>query len=252
MRFIDIHHHIVYGLDDGPQTFEESVAMLHAACRDGIETIIATTHAAPGKHSFPLAEYLQRLKELSNYCALYALPLRLLPGSEVLFEESAVRHLQDGRIPTLANSLHVLVEFSPDVAYEGLFAGLRQLANAGYLPVLAHIERYECFVRKPTHVSEIKGALPVKLQVNCGPLIRRNGMRLRRFLRQVLETNLVDFVTTDAHTTYSRKTCMTKGYQVLAEHYGREYADDLTGKNQGSLMGLNGVTTHGTTDLESC
>ena len=236
MSFVDIHHHIIYGLDDGPQTFEESVDMLRAACHDGIGTIIATTHASPGERDFPLEAYRERLKELNDYCQLHTLPLQLLQGAEIFFAESAVRHLQAGRIPTLANSQHILVEFSPDVDYEELFTGLRQLANAGFLPVLAHIERYECLVRKPGLALEIKNDLPVKFQVNCRSLVRRKGMRFRRFLRKVLDARMIDCVATDAHNTDSRKVCMEEGYVALAGCYEQEYADELTWLNQRSIL----------------
>lgn len=236
MSFVDIHQHIVYGMDDGPQTFEESVDMMRAACRDGITTIIATPHATPGEEEFRLSVFMNRLRELNDYCQLYALALQILPGAEIYYTSSTLRVLQEGRIPTLAGTWHVLVEFSPDVSYEELFDAVRVLSNEGFIPVVAHIERYRCLVQKPARVRMLKDAMSVKFQVNCGALIRRKSFSLQRFLRQVFGTGLIDFLATDAHNTGSRKASMTEGYHAIEDLYGQAFADGITQLRQIDML----------------
>lgn len=233
--FTDIHHHIAYGLDDGARRFEDAARMLRAAHKDGISTIIATPHVEPGRRAFDMAAYYERLDELNAYCMAREMPIGIFPGCEIMYTDETLRFLQSGRIPTLAGGRFVLVEFMPDVTYERLFEAVRKLANAGYRPVVAHIERYGCLVRNEAHIRELRELLRVRLQVNCTTVVEAKG-RMRRFVQNVLEKRLIDFVATDAHNVETRPVRMKACYRVIKEGYGAELAGALVKRNQAEIF----------------
>ena len=231
--FTDIHHHLVYGMDDGPRSLGESRAMLRAAKEDGIRRIVVTPHAMPGIERFDYALYLQRLDELAGYA--WNEGITLLPGAEILFTEATRRHLDDGLVPTLAGTQHVLIEFSPDIEYGAMERALESLLVGGYLPILAHIERYHCFVSQLKRAVELKKQLDVRFQVNCATMVRGKGFAVNRFCRKLFEERLIDAVATDAHNVGSRPVMMAETYRVLEAKYGARYARYLSGISGGML-----------------
>lgn len=233
--FTDLHHHIVYGLDDGPRHFAESVRMVRAARADGISRIVATTHAYAGIERFNLPLYLQRLGEIQAWCAANEPGLQIYPGCEVYYTESAVRLLQEGKLPTLAGSRFVLTEFDINIAFDHLFHAFRQLQKAGFLPILAHCERYACLVKMPQHLTQLKQTVDVRFQINARTLVR-TPFHLRKFIRFMFRENLLSFVATDAHNTTSRPVCLTKAHTALVKTLGQQQADALCGLNQDEIF----------------
>lgn len=234
--FVDIHHHLVYGVDDGPQTVEESRLLLRAAYEDGISRIIATAHATPGRAPLDRDAYLQKVLGLNAYCKQGGMALRVYPGSEIYYTDAVERALQTGRALTLAGSAFVLVEFDQDVSPATLQEAARRLTNAGLRPVFAHVERYDCLVRDVRHVRGLRDRFDVRMQVNCKTVVRDKGLRVRRFMRDMLEMELIDYVATDAHSLARRPPRMTACYEALLESYGREVAARLTGRAQGEIF----------------
>lgn len=234
--FTDIHHHIVWGVDDGPATLNSSVKMLHAASDDDIRRIIATTHANPGIVEFDQSKYLERIGMLNEYCQAHKLNLVIYPGAEVLYTEKAAQLLYERRIPTLAGSEFTLVEFMQDEAYEQIYEAMRSLTNSGFVPVIAHVERYKCLVRKPALLEELKSMFYMRIQMNCHTVLNPHGRQIKKFVSYMLKNGMVDYVATDAHNIRSRPVFMYDCYAVLEQEYGAHYAQALTGRNQREIL----------------
>lgn len=229
---IDIHQHVVYGIDDGPKTWEDTIANVAEAERQGIERIIATSHAFPGRAHFEYDEYLDKLDEINQYAAEQGWNVRLVPGAEVYYTSKALKKLDADAIPTLANSLYVLVEFMPETKAEEIFRAMRELANGGYHPILAHVERYYDLQDKPEVIQDLR-RLGVLIQMNAKTVLQSKGLfGGRGFIRKLLKDGIVDFVATDAHNASSRPVCLRAAYDFLVKNYGQEKADQLTWKNQ--------------------
>lgn len=109
-EFVDIHHHFLFGVDDGTGTQDMMYAMLDAAYRDGIRTVFATPHVRPGVCAFERTLCRERLCLARQYCRDKGYLLHVLEGTEVLLTASAVSALSGGRIPTLNGTNYVLVE----------------------------------------------------------------------------------------------------------------------------------------------
>lgn len=233
--FMDIHHHLIYGLDDGPKKREETAAMLRAAAKDETTAIIATPHVSPGIRPFEAKRYLERLEEAQQYCMSNKLPLELYTGAEILYTPLAASMLREGRVPTLAKTDFVLVEFMPGVRYEELSEAVQKLLRNGFLPVLAHMERYDCLTHSIRRTVQLKQKYEVYYQVNCSTVIGGKGFWIRRCIDYLLREHLVDFVASDAHNTSVRPTRMSQAYQQLKMKVDQEYAASLTGRTPNAL-----------------
>lgn len=234
--FADIHHHLLYGLDDGPRRMEETAAMLHRAAAEGITTLVATPHVTPGVQMFDRDAFLARLAEARQYCAAQQLPLTLHAGAELLYTPQAARFLREGRVPTLGDTPYALVEFSPDVRFDALESALVDLLRSGFLPVLAHVERYACLTHHVQRAIRLKQTCEVYYQVNCSAVLGRRGFWADRCVDRLLKAQLVDFVATDAHNTGTRPARMQAAHRALQERVGPEYAAALTGLADGELV----------------
>lgn len=235
--FVDIHHHIVWDIDDGPSSIEASILMLHTAQLDGIRWLIATSHFVPGHNDTDRVAYAQKVDALNAVCRSNEWDLRVYEGAELYYTGDTAAYLKQGLVPTLAGSAYVLVEFGVDIDYEDLLLALCELNDAGFIPVVAHVERYSCLVQAPKRVDEIKGTLNLRIQVNCSSVIAGGGMRTRLFVRRLLRDGLVDYVATDAHNTSTRPVYMGACFDALHRKYGNDYARRLTGLNQMEIFG---------------
>lgn len=237
--FTDIHQHVAYGLDDGPASIAETKRLLAADSKDGIRLIIATPHVEPGYVPFDFDAYLRQIDKLNRLCAEQSLAIELFPGAEIFYTDSTLRLLQDHQVPTLAGSAFVLVEFEPAVTYDRIFEAVHKLANDGYIPVIAHVERYACLVKKVARAYELKDMFNMRLQMNCNTVVKRQGMRLRGFINKLLSDRMIDYVATDAHNTSSRPPAMRMCYQTLFEQYGQAYALAVTRLNQREILAID-------------
>ena len=229
--FTDIHHHLIHGVDDGPRSLEQAIAMAAAARRDGTTTLICTPHISPGIAPFDLDRYRRHLEALRHACHERGIDLRLLEGAEILYTEPTCRLLREGRVPTLGGTEYVLVEFLPAVAYRELCRAVTAILRAGYRPILAHVERYRCLTASIPKLREVRNSLGAVIQMNCSTVLGGCGLLRDRRNRRLIDEGLIDIVATDAHDTARRPTMMQDAYQWLATKYGPDFAAALTGLN---------------------
>jgi len=227
-RFTDVHQHLAYGVDDGPRKPEQMYKMLEKAARQGIGAIIATPHVTPGVRRFHREEYEKAVADARAYCAEKGLEIEILTGCEILYTDQAARLISEGHVPTLNYTDYVLVEFSPDIKYAKLYEALEHLVCEGYRPVIAHVERYQCLVRRPARAERLKRELEVRYQINCSSIINYKGLFNWYFVNRMLRKRLVDAIGTDAHNTSTRPANMKEAWRAIKQKYGARYARRLT------------------------
>jgi protein-tyrosine phosphatase len=125
----------------------------------------------------------------------------------------------------------VLVEFLPDVTFEAVASAVRRLGSAGYSPVLAHVERYDCLMRHPERIHRLKQIADVIAQMDCEILLRRRGLFFARKIDKLFRLGAIDAVATDAHDIGLRRVNFADGYAALCERYGVETAERLCWRN---------------------
>lgn len=224
---IDLHQHLLWGLDDGPQTPEDTCAMLKEAHAQGIRQIIATPHACPGIEPFDLEKYQLHLHQAQQYCRDMQLDITLLPGAEIAWTYHTVAALRRGQVPTLAGTDHVLIELWPTVTWREVRSIATELLRAGFTPVFAHVERYRCFTWQPEKAIDFRDELPVCYQLNASAVLDRGNTITRRFVRRLLEAQGIDAVASDAHDCRYRPQRLAEAYEALLDRCSPEYAHAL-------------------------
>lgn len=235
-EFIDIHSHILPGVDDGARSAEESLAMLRKAAKEGIGQIILTPHQRPDRHCVSGNGLMERMEKLQNLAKEKGLDIRLYPGGEILFRQGLANELSDGKLCTLAGSRYVLVEFFPNEHYDYIRDGLYSLLTAGYLPVIAHVERYVRINESRERREELLN-MGCYYQVNAGSLTGNAGFLLKRTAWQLVKEEMVHFIATDAHRAEGKRAPqMLRCAKLLEKKCSAEYAARLLYRNAEMIL----------------
>ena len=233
--FIDIHHHLIYGVDDGAKTFEGTEKMIRQAVENQVHAIITTPHITPGQEPFDFGAYKAHLEETRQYLRAEGIDLTLYPGSEVLYTPGTAYQLSEGRVPTLAGTRYLLLEFMPDDSFQTLLDAGTTVAGMGYIPVYAHVERYEC-LKKTDQIERLRDQNGALIQVNANTVLRKHSFFRGRFFRHLFEDELVDFIGTDCHDLPGRDNHMAEAFDQLTVLYGIDMAHALTHGNAEKLL----------------
>lgn len=198
---VDIHAHIIPGLDDGAETMEEALKMASMAAADGIHHMAATSHG--NYYPYSLQEYEEGLEALK--CALQKnkIPLKVYPGMEIFLDEAAFSLLKKKELLPLNHTEYLLVEFPFDESVRAVLQRLEYLKSAGYGIVLAHPERY-IFTQKDKELAYYLSEQGCVLQVNSGSIVGDFGEVCRRMSERMLDDGIVSVIATDAHDTAYR------------------------------------------------
>ncbi len=232
---VDMHCHILPGIDDGADHMDRTIKMLEIAESEGIEFIIATPHYKAFRRSaspetiLKLTERVQRISDEEGFA------ISIFPGNEIYYFEGVDRLLEKGHVLSLNQTNRALVEFSPTDTFQYIRNGLDSIANAGYVPVLAHVERYEALVRNSAYVEELR-QMDTEIQINADSVTGRLGHEVQRFLLHLLDEQLVDYVGTDAHNTDSRAPAFQNCYQQLSRRLDGAYLEDIFYNNAMALI----------------
>ena len=139
-NFVDLHHHLIYGVDDGPQSLEDMQQMILRAAEEGVTDIVCTSHATPGLEPFLQDRYDAHLSAAQAFIEAQGIDMHVHRGCEILYTDASARLVREGRIPTLAERDTVLVEFSPDASFQRLTEAAKSFGMAGYDVIFAFLD----------------------------------------------------------------------------------------------------------------
>ena len=226
MNYIDIHSHILPGMDDGAQDMGTALDMIRIAEREGISDIIVTPHYKSGHFRGDGRMMRKLMEELRDYMEEENILINLYPGNEIFYRSGLEEKLESGALSTMNGTEYVLVEFSPLESFLYIRNAVEELFSIGYTPIIAHIERYQCITKHPEYVKELK-TMGCEIQVNASSVTGEAGFTCKRFVHKLLKAEMVDYIGTDAHNTEGRKPAMKKCAGILNKKYGKKYADAL-------------------------
>ena len=234
-QFVDIHCHILPGVDDGSQTPEETKAMLQKAWDEGIQIMVATPHyhKQRGKNDI---ELIKKQLLLTRKLAKEVHPkMQICLGMEIYYGEDVPELLKEGRVVSIRKSRYILVEFSPGDEFQYILNAVRKLQMSGHTVIIAHIERYNCLRKDISNVEYLR-EMGAYLQENTGSITGSYGRSVKKFLREVLKAHLVQLVGTDAHGSERRTPKMQEAYKEVVKRCGEEYADQIFGQNAKKVL----------------
>jgi len=233
---IDLHCHILPGLDDGPKTLDEAVGMCRIAAADGIKTIVATPHFKPGtyEHSPRLVE--QRLAELVAALEKNNIAVRVLLGADVSVTPELARHLDAFDYLTIdRNGKYFLAEFPADFVPPQWDVFLLSFLKRGIVPIITHPERNRWFLghRDALRPFVRSGGL---LQITAMSLTGHYGDEERAFCEYLLRHNLAQVMATDAHSAEARPPVLSTAVKAASRLVGREKAEALVTSIPGAIL----------------
>ena len=234
-RYIDMHCHILPEVDDGAASISETQKMLQIAYEEGIRCIIATPHYHPRRgHEHP-AVLRKKLSEVRKLARQIDEKFRIYLGTEIYFGQDIMDKLRQGDILTLNRRDYVLVEFSPSESFNYIQQSLQQIQMAGYQVILAHAERYTC-LRDDIEAAEHIWDMGINIQINAGSITGENGGKAKRFVKELMERDMVFGVGTDAHSADKRAPRMKKAAAYVKRKYGEDYMRGIFFSNAATLL----------------
>jgi protein-tyrosine phosphatase len=208
---VDLHSHILPGLDDGAADLDASIQMAREAAGDGVHTIVATPHVNE-RYRYDLAEIERLTDELQGELERRGIPLAVLSGAEVALP--MLDGLSDRELRSLCLGFgpSILIESPYGTAEAGIEERVLSLVRRGLQPVLAHPERCPLFQHEPDRVNSLV-ALGVVCSVNAGSLVGYFGGTVRQFALRLISEGLVHDVASDAHDHIVRAPRLTVGFE---------------------------------------
>lgn len=230
----DVHCHILPGVDDGARTENSTKRMLKFAAREGTNTIIATPHFNYGTDFEQTKEIYAKYKMVRAWWKHISPKKELYLGSELFYSESILDALRKGQALTMNGTKYVLVEFPIYAEYGYIEHAVQRLLYAGYLPILAHIERYKS-LRKKGRVQQLVD-MGAYMQVNTSAIIGKHGILTKWYLLKLIKHRLVHFIGTDAHGSHERKPEMRECVEYLKKKIGKRETRRIVERNPQKML----------------
>jgi protein-tyrosine phosphatase len=196
---IDIHCHILPGVDDGAKSLADSFVMLQNAIQAGIHEIVLTPHYIKGsRYSCDNAAKRKLMTELNALIKKNNLPIRIHLGNEIFIDEDILDLLKHGQVVTLAKSRYVLIELPVHDETLNSISIMFELVSNGYVPIIAHPERYEYFQKNPSNLERYF-EIGCLAQGDYRSLFGKYGRHAKRTLKYLIKHRQIDLLASDVH-----------------------------------------------------
>lgn len=234
---IDLHCHILPGVDDGARTLEEALDMARAAERDGIKTIVATPHLFRGEFDLEgFDSILQKRHDLSDALKTNNIRVELRSGAEVHISHNLIEEIRRNREALVVNGgSYMFIEFPVWHVYQGVKNLFFDLMSEGIRPIIAHPERNSVFKAHPELLYELvqMGALA---QANSGSFFGLYGGKSAALVRRLLEWNLIHFIASDGHSADAMPPRLSQAVREAQAMIGSERASALVEGNPRAVL----------------
>jgi len=219
---IDIHTHILPGLDDGASDWDDTLSMARAAAADGISTIIATPHHANGRYDNPAAAIRERVTRVNERLAEVGVSVTIAAGQEIRVHDDLLDAWHRGELLTLAGSDYALIEMPFSHIPKPMKELLHELSVLNLRPIIAHPERNAEIARQPGRLAELieHGAYA---QMTTHSLLGGFGRQIRQAAWELCESGLIHLVSSDAHDTGRRGFCLSEAYEAIRARQGEQW-----------------------------
>ncbi|WP_203248021.1 tyrosine-protein phosphatase [Sporosarcina beigongshangi] len=233
---IDIHNHILPGIDDGPQTEDEAIELVKNAAAVGITHIIATPHHRNGKFNNNTSNIQYLVNKLNQQLSSQGIPVTILEGMEIQLYENLLNELTDSLLPLAGSKKYMLIELPKNHIPHFTAPIFFEMQLRGYIPIIAHPERNSIIRSDPGQLFELvnRGAL---VQVNASSITGANGRAKRKFALKLCKNHLVHFIASDAHHYKKRPFLLQSAYARLQRKMSPDFVEYVKQNAQHVLSG---------------
>lgn len=231
---IDIHSHIIPGIDDGPSDIALFLEMANHAVDAGITNVFATPHHRNGIFTNPKEKILQMVSQYQKYLLNEGIPLLIHPGQELRVRHDMFKHFEL-EVLTLGNrGKYLLLELPSKEVPIYIHDVMYELKLKGIVPIIVHPERNREIAEVPNLLFDMigEGAL---VQLTAGSILGTFGKRIKSLSAQLLDHKMVHFIASDAHDSSTRNFSLREAYESISKDYGMEYTA-IYKKNAESLL----------------
>ena len=234
IKIMDIHTHILPGVDDGAKDMHEALSLVRQARENGTRAIVLTPHyRAPYKMN---ADLLYKRFCLFRKAVHKEIPqMRVYLGCEIRHQSGIPQMLNDRTLLPMYHSRYILLEFTSTAFSTQILSAARELVGYGYIPIIAHIERLDAFRNDPQLISQME-AMGVLMQMNADSVMGKSGLRIKKFCHNVLSAQQVHFIASDAHDAIRRPPLLKECYLHISEKYSESYARKLFWENPQAVV----------------
>lgn len=238
MKFIDTHCHLIFDVDDGSKSMEESLKQINLAKSLGVTDIITTPHSKNGDETrmLKVKENFKLLKKEAK-----KIGVNLYLGNEIMFSSKMLDLLKQNKLLTLNNTKSVLFELKrkEDMPISSIITVIEDLVDNGYVPILAHPEQYDNYL-SIDNIRKFKEA-GAYLQVSLNDLFFKNTKYKKyKAAKKMLKYRLVDIIASDNHCSDFRNyDNLEKAYLMIKRKYKEEYANIIFYENPKIIGGIN-------------
>lgn len=227
---IDMHSHILFNVDDGPKSIEESIEMLKIAAQEGITEIISTSHSHHPQYDVPFHLVNEQVKQLQEEMDIQNIPLKIHVGHEVRLNDKILELYQTNRIHNLANSNYLLLELPSNNVPQYTKNIVNALIAEGITPIIAHPERNKGIAEKPERLERLirEGAVA---QITASSIAGHFGRSVQKLAIELVRANLVHTYGSDAHNVVTRPFLFEKGLSYLDKQKLQNSVDILLENN---------------------
>jgi protein-tyrosine phosphatase len=240
---IDLHCHVLHGVDDGPDHIDQSLEMLREAAAQGITAICATPHVdswADGRTEMVLLDRLNRLRDAT---AKANISVEIILGSEIYFGVG-IESIRSYKFSTVGgNGKYWLVEFSSEIFPSIMENFVRKSISWGITPIIAHVERYSLLHLRPKYLKGIVEAGGL-LQIDAGCFVGQYGKPLLKRSQQMVTDSYCHLVASDAHDMVKKPNYMKGAYKVIRDLKGPKTANKLFEDNPREILQGNLISSH--------
>lgn len=219
---IDLHSHILPGIDDGARTLEDSIEMARLAVKDGIRLLAATPHHNNGRFSNESYNVTQAIDSLNQELSRQCIPLKVLPGQEIRINDLFWGEWEAGNLLTLNDSCYMLIELPNQHVPRDIGDVIHEMKLKGIVPIIAHPERNSELANEMDILMELveAGALS---QVTTHSLNGLFGSRIRQIAMKMCQRRLIHIVASDAHNADKRPFGMSATYDLINRKLGKSF-----------------------------
>ncbi len=213
---IDIHSHILHGIDDGARDLQMSLEMIRISVKEGTKDIIATPHYRRGYFNTSYKEIKESVFKLNEIIKQRKIECNIHFGQEVYCSNNIIKDLKNGSIGTINDGEYMLIELPINNTQKDIIEYMYELRIRGITPIIAHPERYKYVIKDITFLNDFikEGCI---FQMNSGSILGEYGRDVKRTARKLIDNYIYSFIGSDGHNNIGRTTGIKEGFNLLEE-----------------------------------